>query len=335
VVIGLAVVHGLGRLLNYHPRRQTLYARWLEQTPWTSRQPLPLGPVHLGWRDLLLFGILVGGALHAGLHPAVPLVLLGAAYLLVAAGAIAGTGAAREATVLAFGVPLLAFLTDRPWWALLLTAALYGVAFIGLRRSLAAFPWRDPKEDKINPSLRPPTWLPWPMNTVGPLPPKPPMSRAKGLIIPALVGWWLYAALGHEAVAAWLDRSLGRLTPLSLAVIAGFSIAFFRWVNYAAGHSAPISLWGRLRYGPLLVPRFDQVYVAPLCVVALAIVTPGALHALGMAPMAAFTASVAVSLAAAINLPPTKYQWKLTGAHQVPRSFRNGEGKPEFTTGRR
>jgi hypothetical protein len=316
-VYALAVVYGLGRLSGYHPSRRSAYVRWLEQTPWTPRQPLPLGPVHFGWRDLLLFGILLAGALHAGIHPASPLIVLGATYLIMTASVIAGSGAPAEATVLAFALPALTFLAGRPWVALLVTAALYAVGYAGLRRSLAAFPWRDPEEEKVHPSLRPPRSLPWPMNAVGPVPPKEPMSWAKGLIIPLLVGWCIYSALGHEATAAWFDEKLGRLSPLLLAVFIGVAVALFRWVAYAAGHCAPISLWGRLRYGPLLVPRFDQIYVAPICTAVIACVAPGALHALGLGVIAAFAASIALVLAAAINFPPTRYQWKLTGAYRV------------------
>jgi hypothetical protein len=316
-VYALAVVYGLGRLSAYHPARRSAYARWLEQTPWTSPQPLPLGPVYFGWRDLLVFGLLVAGAVHAGMHPAAPLIVLGAAYLFVAARVTAGHGAPVEATVLAFALPALAFLTDRPWAALLVTAALYAVAYSGLRRSLAAFPWRDPKEEKVHPSLRPPASLPWPMNSVGPLPPKPPMTWTKGLIIPLLAGWWVYAALGHAATAAWFEEQLGRVSPLTVAIVFGVIVALVRWITYAAGHVAPISLWGRLRYGPLLVPRFDQIYVAPVCTALVACFAPGALHAMGLGVMPALAASIALTLAAAINLPPSRYHWKLTGGYRV------------------
>jgi hypothetical protein len=131
-VYALAVVYGLGRLSAFHPARRSAYARWLEQTPWTSSQPLPLGPVHFGFRDLMLFGILVAGALHAGMHPAAPLIALGVAYLVVTTSLIAGSGAPAEATVLAFALPAMTFLPGRPWAALGVTAALYAVAYAGL-----------------------------------------------------------------------------------------------------------------------------------------------------------------------------------------------------------
>ena len=339
VVCVAAAFYGMARLPRYHPHSKDAYAAWLEQTPWTSRQPLPLGPVHLGWRDLLVLAALTAGALHAGLHPAWPLVVFGALHLTSAATALVGTGAAPEATALGFGVPALVFLTDRPWAALLLTAGIYPLAFEGLRRSLARFPWRDPEDEKVHPSLRPPPLvfldLHWPLGAVGPQAPKRPMSWAKGLLIPALTGWWLYAAVGHPVVAEWIEWKLGAISPLLVAAILGAAIALCRLPNY--GGSAPISLSGRFRHGPLLVPRYDQVYVAPFAAALLACVAPVALRSLGLSVMAAAAASIALVLAATINLPPTKYRWKLTGGYHFAHSEHetSGGSDVELTMGKR
>jgi hypothetical protein len=82
----------------------------------------------------------------------------------------------------------------------------------------------------------------------------------------------------------------------------------------------------------LLVPRYDQVLLAPLCTALVACTLPLVLWAAGIDGMASACASIAVVLALAILLPPTKYRWKLTGAHQMarlgsraPRSRRVGE----------
>src|SRR5689334_15147552 len=34
-----------------HPASDRGYADWLRSSPWTFRQPLPLGPLHLTWQD--------------------------------------------------------------------------------------------------------------------------------------------------------------------------------------------------------------------------------------------------------------------------------------------
>ena len=112
-------------------------------------------------------------------------------------------------------------------------------------------------------------------------------------------------------------------TPLSIGAALFLCASFTagcRLLNYAAYRSAPISLRGRLRYGPLFLPRYDQVYFAPLCTAALALAAPLAMWKLGVDDMATLCATIALTLAAAINLPPTKYAWTLTGGHQSPRS---------------
>src|SRR5207249_1213109 len=39
------------RTTHCHPFYNARYRRWLQTTPWTSRLPLPLGPIHLVWQD--------------------------------------------------------------------------------------------------------------------------------------------------------------------------------------------------------------------------------------------------------------------------------------------
>ena len=45
VVSMCAVMYALYRVLTTHPVMQNSYYQWLRGTPWTSRHPLPLGPV--------------------------------------------------------------------------------------------------------------------------------------------------------------------------------------------------------------------------------------------------------------------------------------------------
>src|SRR5258708_916362 len=45
-----AILHGVFRAWVFHPGVRPEYRRWLNGTPWTSRKPLPLGPVQLVWQ---------------------------------------------------------------------------------------------------------------------------------------------------------------------------------------------------------------------------------------------------------------------------------------------
>ena len=65
VTIGFAALFATAytvyRLAAFHPAlRPGGYYKWLSGTPWTSAKPLPLGPIHLVWQDVLLVGIVVG-----------------------------------------------------------------------------------------------------------------------------------------------------------------------------------------------------------------------------------------------------------------------------------
>ena len=52
--LGGMVAYGLYRAMGFHPFFRPSYRKWLETTPWTWRKPLPVGPVRLGWEDLVL-----------------------------------------------------------------------------------------------------------------------------------------------------------------------------------------------------------------------------------------------------------------------------------------
>src|SRR5262249_30265485 len=42
-----AIAYGVYRVVAFHPFYRADYRAWLEWTPWSSRKPLPIGPV--GW----------------------------------------------------------------------------------------------------------------------------------------------------------------------------------------------------------------------------------------------------------------------------------------------
>ena len=64
VILGVASLLAAGcatfRVAAFHPAFRPGYRQWLCDTPWTSRKPLPLGPIHLVPQDVLLIAISVG-----------------------------------------------------------------------------------------------------------------------------------------------------------------------------------------------------------------------------------------------------------------------------------
>src|SRR6266852_3804842 len=64
-----ALVYSVHRVISFHPVFNSAYQNWLAATPWTSRNPLPVGPIHLVIQDALVLGILA--CLAGARHPAV------------------------------------------------------------------------------------------------------------------------------------------------------------------------------------------------------------------------------------------------------------------------
>ena len=54
-ILGLASF-AVWRVVGFHPFCRQGLRDWLKATPWTSRQPLPFGSVHLTLQDLILVG---------------------------------------------------------------------------------------------------------------------------------------------------------------------------------------------------------------------------------------------------------------------------------------
>src|SRR5262249_39312255 len=55
-----ALIYAAYRVFSFHPAFNAAYHTWLATTPWTSRHPLPVGPLHLVVQDLLVLLFLAG-----------------------------------------------------------------------------------------------------------------------------------------------------------------------------------------------------------------------------------------------------------------------------------
>ena len=169
--------------MEVSPLLEPLLRKWLAQTPWHAGHPLPLGPVHWEWRDVQpIAAIALLAQFHAGINPAIPLALLAFAYLVVAAVTLANSKTPAPAVLLAFGLPVMVLLMDRPEYALLAALPLLAVASLGTRRSLARFPWKGEEAPTGLPttqSLRAES-LGWPLDRIAPKPMAESVSQAAG-----------------------------------------------------------------------------------------------------------------------------------------------------------
>lgn len=304
-----------------HPFYIPAYRRWLESTPWTRAKPLPLGPIHFDWVDLLN---LIGIGLFVWLDPAfnpfqlVSLYILG--FLATLAFALLWTGAQGHAYAAAFGMGLAVRLWHTPSQLALTTVLVYLLAAAGLRQSLGKFPWKldrfdawlaQSRRSSSEPSSTGSIAAGWPFARLSPHASEEwGLPRHHGVLLSLLAGWWLYAisaVLPEEfRPAMWL------IYTLLLQVVF-----FARIVIYTTGYASPINIWGRLFTGRWIVPGYDKVFIVPLLVILASTFVPYELWTNGLPAPAVLGISLALTLLLALNGGPSLRRWRLTGHHRI------------------
>ncbi len=333
-----ATAYGAARVVMFHPFYREGYREWLETTPWTSRRPLPMGPVHLVPQDVLLVGLaalLTWPTCGDWSIWASQCFLL--AYLLTLAVPLFGTGAWPIAYAVCFGVGLTVRLWFEPVLSLGAALATYALAFVGLHRSLARFPWnleslRAWKEIfKEGRSFHGTKELGWPFGQLGPQAAGDeyhvPTHHALGVSV--LAAWWFYVSL-HGLLALGEARAARPEDAAAVAVFLASPIALVapagRLLIYVMGYVPPISLLGRLVTGRWIIPGYDQVFVAPVLAMSLGstlffVGTWLDLQPTLYAPLAVLTSSVVT-----LGFGPTLSSWRLTGNHRIVRGMTRAEG---------
>lgn len=320
LLIGVGI-YSFWRAFVFHPRGRTDYAAWLATTPWTSKKPLPLGPVQLVPQDILFIGMIValtwlGGAEWALLAPQLFLAL----YSALVACTFFTTGAWPWGYAVLFAVGV----TVRLWLFIpaSLGAALlaYLFAYLGLRQALARFPWKESWLDQQLAFSRKNNYhhasgaIGWPYARLAPKFPGSETCIAvhHALLLSALIGWAIHAALALAPHPA--DQDEGSRIFLSFVLTIAPVVRCFVYCN---GYLPPISFLGRLATLRWIIPGYDRILVAPL----LALLVGGALEVagklLGADPLYARPVNIAVILAICLGMGPTLKTWRLTGEHRI------------------
>lgn len=312
----IAICLGAWRVIGFHPLRHDPYREWLRLTPWTSRLPLPLGPVHLIPQDglwLALIWIVWHDPQISRVY--LPLVFL-TSYLAAVCVSLAATKEQGIAWLLAFALAEVVHRWYEPLTALVLASWLYLAAWIGLRRSLARFPWPG-----ISPARAAQTamqkqgqqLLGWPLDQLlvrrGTLERRPVL---KLLAISLLIGWWAYCAASlvtNPLEAVHLMRFM--LIVVSVMAVSG------RVFGYWSDYRPPISLWGRLWTLRWIIPRYDHILITPVLVVLAALFVPPVLAAWHVPTLAALAATISLVVFLGLVMPPTFEHWRLTGFFRI------------------
>jgi hypothetical protein len=337
LLILYATFYGAYRVAAFHPFYRPEYREWLARTPWTSRKPLPVGPV--GWvgEDLLIVaGLAALTQVNRHLDP----VLLGTIPLmshgLVLTASLFPTGCWGFGYASAFALGLAVWLGPSRWAFLAAAVGVNVLSHVGYRRSLARFPWsalewQEPWRlgwsgiflTKIgeNPS-RPACG--WPYDRLRPDPADSPrIDRVDALLVSLLAGWWLFAASSLIS-----DRS-ARIMVLSGALSIGTWAAFLsRLVLYCQGYAPPINLLGRIFTFRWIIPGYDKVLIGPVCTVVAPVLGIVTLRRWGVPLDIALPFGFSLMLFVALSAGPSLQRWRLTGQHRIVPSQQ--QPKSEF-----
>jgi hypothetical protein len=322
----LASLYGVYRVWAVHPALRPGYYDWLASTPWNSRKPLPLGPIQLVWQDVLAVGTAVAlqwPRMHVqSLH--LVQVFLGS-YLATLAAAHILTGEKLYAHGIGFGIGLMVLLfLDLPS-SLIVVAATYTVAIVGLRRSLARFPWddvefREKGQYWVKATAPAQEALGWPYARLGPqFSGRPKMPLLDTLLLGLLAAWWCFVIGYHLGSTSQHDLVASTATEMHMKISGSLVIggAAVRVFLYCFGYFPPISLMGRLALGRLLIPGYDQVFVAPFLAALIGAAMVGVTSCSGLQPLIFTSLGIALSVWILLGVGPGLDAWRLTGNHRI------------------
>jgi hypothetical protein len=192
---------------------------------------------------------------------------------------------------------------------------MYAVFLIGHRRQLKTLPWDEAERAAAAAKVfaRP---LGWPFEALGPDRPFLRVTNVAVLTVTALAGW-LAVCIGHSLETLNGYDANNRWLTCEVVTLIGGSAALGRVLVYCNTCRSPISLFGRIATGRLIIPGYDRVMLAPLAILltALAVAFIGDAYEL----LPSVIAGLAAGLVTLIGLGagPSLRRWHLTGEHRI------------------
>lgn len=288
-VIAVSTLMGCVRGWIFHPVFDKDYWDWLARTPWRLGYPLPYGSLDLKWQDLIAMTVLViiNGLLALTISPPAFFLILGptAGYCLGVtvvwslASSITGHG---KYVLLTLAVPLLFQFAGLPVQAFVACpVVMMLISRIGLRRSLADFPW--PKIQQHHRAKYDSRMIGWPWKALAGSVLSFPLHLHNALPLSIVIGgWFWFISTGADSDTVQGSASdLHVLIAFAALYAAGARVAMFRSVICDR-------LCTGLRFGrkKWIVPKHDQIFIAPLTMLLLAFFLPLVLPAFFAMPPA-------------------------------------------------
>jgi hypothetical protein len=317
--------YGYYRVRAFHPFYNRQYWQWLCLTPWSIDKPLPRGPVHLIWADLITLGSLTVLAYSDfPFFAFAPAIAFFAVYLVSIFLTFEGEQGCFVVLCL-FLAPFAIYPFANLYIALLVLILLYCICWFGLRQFLRDFPWntkywkvetvKELKEQAIKQNV-----IGWPFRYLN-IYEIPGISVFDALLWSLLLTWWLH-------VIQWVIAESFSL--FWIGIIALF-VVLIRTGAYACEYRPPISLMGRIFTGRLIIPRYDKIFIAPICTLLAGTILPLVLRRLGLDTAWNFKLCFFLIFFLSLSLPPTWNEWRFTGAYRVGRLAQSLKPKPPST----
>ena len=330
-LLGIAAAdYGVLRVLRTHPYANSSHRRWLAHNPWRRGKPLPLGPIHIVWEDLVVLAAL-SSLLFVDAAPwdavrLAPALAMGffAAYLVVLLCATAVASVWTPTVICLFLIPLIVYPSCSMAGTFVVLAAIYAILLWGVRLALDEFPFNEPEwrstpaERYLEQAIGDGT-IGWPHNVIGPRSTTRGIGLGTTAVVSALAAWWVHVSVGVFA-ESWKDvaDSLVDSVILGFFTVVCLLVAAIRVIVYVNGFYPPIGFFGRLLTGRWIIPRYDVILVGPICIVLFGVYGPTVLRYGGGVPDAALLAVLVFLLCViAMGIGPRLETWSHTGRHRV------------------
>ncbi len=309
------------RLVRFHPVCNRAYAQWLKLSPWTAKQPLPIGPVYPVWQDAAVIGILTALAAWNHVNIWKPAVIFILVYLAGFTLILAFTRQWKSCLVLGFFWPALILPIVNGWLAFGILIAIAAVVWHGHRQSLKTFPWKFLETPPVSlsqieirfegvgtPSSAGAQFnLGWAFLALSPKVRPPSISEWTSVALGGLAGWWSFCIIKNSAADPMPE----------LILLFAIFAAFIRLGIYCIGVAAPVNVLGRIASGRFIIPGFDKVFLTPLAVILVAIL--GCIIIKRFGPWYPVTESCVIAAIGYVLFSggPTLKNWALTGMHRL------------------
>jgi hypothetical protein len=311
------------RMRATHPAFRFEYYEWLCRTPWTSRKPLPLGPIYLVWQDALILALAVAWHWPRLQMQSLIVVQWFLGCYLIALGVMHYlTGRKVWAYVIGFGVGVMALSSlNLPVFAAA-AAVTYALVWLGLRDSLAGYPWENCKNllgmlGVSRNAVAAPETLGWPYERLSPKSADViPFSKLDTLLQGLLAGWWFY--VGNLALYSFARKGEdARILTDFLCVPFLVFGALARLAIYCFSYLPPISLFGRLVLGRWIIPGYDRVFIPSLMAFPIAAAAWWLPSWTSSDPLIVSSIAVTVAWWIYFGMGPSLKTWRLTGKHRI------------------